>query len=77
MYQDRSYARPFYSWRIYEIGVDGTGLHRITTARGAALHPTPLPDDRILWSRWWVNFNQPSEKGIYNMMVNSDARGAG
>jgi hypothetical protein len=144
MYKGRSYARPFYSWRIYEIGVDGSnlrrlspdrppitipylaqediyaneehyghyddlfpayladgrivfsstrmparahydirpvfnlyvmngngsGLHRITTERGGALHPTPLPDGRILWSRWWVNFNQPSEQGIYNRIDN-------
>jgi hypothetical protein len=145
MYKGRSYARPFYSWRLYEIGVDGSNLrrlspdrppitipylanedtyaneenyghyddlfpayladgrivfsssrmparahydirptfnlyvmngdgsalHRITTERGGALHPTPLPDGRILWSRWWVNFNQPSEKGIYNRIDNA------
>ncbi len=30
MYKDRSYARPFYSWRLYEIGVNGTGLRQLT-----------------------------------------------
>jgi hypothetical protein len=49
---------------------NGTSLHRITTERGGALHPTPLPDGRILWSRWWVNFNQPSEQSIYNRIDN-------
>ncbi len=52
------------------INGDGAGLHRITTERGGALHATPLPDGRILWSRWWVSFNQPSEKGIYNRIDN-------
>jgi hypothetical protein len=33
LYKDRSYARPSYSWRIYEIGVDGSGLRRLSPDR--------------------------------------------
>ncbi len=59
------------TFNLYVIDGDGANLHRITTERGGALHPTPLPDGRILWSRWWINFNQPSETGIYNRADNA------
>lgn len=58
------------SYNLYIINGDGSNLHRITTERGGALHPTPLPDGRILFSRWWINFNQPSETGIYSRIDN-------
>jgi hypothetical protein len=70
------------TFNLYLIDPGGANLQRITTERGAALHPTPLPDGRILWSRWWLNFNQPSETGIYQRIDNApgtiaarDARG--
>ena len=51
---------------------DGSNLHRITTDRGGFLHPQPLPDGRILATRWWNNFNQPSHTGIFNRIDNRD-----
>jgi len=55
---------------LYVMNGDGSELHRITSERGGILHPTPLPDGRIMATRWWVNFNQPTEKGIYNRIDN-------
>jgi hypothetical protein len=69
-YPSRSYYDGRPTFNLYVMNSDGAGLHRITTERGSALHPTPLPDGRILWSRWWVNFNQPSETGIYSRIDN-------
>lgn len=67
-------ARAHYDERpvtnLYIINADGGNLHRITSERGGILHPTPLPDGRILAARWWINFNQPSETGIYNRVDN-------
>lgn len=59
------------SFNVYIINGNGSGLHRITTERAGVLHPTPLPDGRILVSRWWNQFNQPSETGIYNRIDNA------
>lgn len=59
------------SFNVYIINGNGSGLRRITTERAGALHPTPLPDGRILVSRWWNQFNQPSETGIYNRIDNA------
>lgn len=61
-------ARP--TFNLYTIAPDGSDMRRITTERGGALHPTALPDGRIVFSRWWINFNQPSETGIYNRVDN-------
>jgi hypothetical protein len=58
------------SFNLYMIDGDGGNMRRLTTERSAALHPAPLPDGRIVFSRWWVNFNQPSERGIYNRIDN-------
>ncbi len=67
-------ARAHYDERrvtnLYLINGDGSNLHRITSERGGILHPTPLPDGRILATRWWLNFNQPTETGIYNRIDN-------
>lgn len=63
-------SRP--SLNIYIMNGDGSNLHRITTERAGVLHPTPLPDGRLLASRWWNQFNQPSETGIYNRIDNAD-----
>lgn len=60
------------SYNLYVIDADGGNLHRITSERGGMLHPTPLPDGRILATRWWVNFNQPTETGIFNRTDNAD-----
>jgi len=59
------------SLNLYVINADGSNLHRITAERGGMIHPTPLPDGRILATRWWVNFNQPTETGIYNRIDNA------
>ena len=60
------------SFNLYVMNGDGGGLHRITTERGGLLHPTPLPDGRILVARWWNQFNQPSDEAIYNRIDNAD-----
>ena len=61
------------TFNLYVMDGDGNGLHRITSERAGLLHPTPLPDGRILVSRWWNNFNQPSAAGIYNRIDNQDS----
>lgn len=58
------------AFNLYIIDSDGGNMRRLTTERSAALHPAPLPDGSIVFSRWWVNFNQPSERGIYNRIDN-------
>ncbi len=60
------------TFNLYVMNGDGSNLHRISTERASNLHPTPLPDGRILVSRWWNQFNQPSSEGIYNRIDNSD-----
>lgn len=64
-------ARP--TFNLYVMNGDGSGMHRITTDRAGFLHPTPLPDGRILATRWWNQFNQPSERGVYNRIDNASA----
>ncbi len=58
------------AFNLYLLAPDGGPPRRITSERSAALHATPLPDGRILFSRWWVNFNQPAERDIYNRIDN-------
>jgi hypothetical protein len=58
------------SFNLYLIDADGSDMRRITTERGGALHPAALPDGRIVFSRWWINFNQPSETGVYSRIDN-------
>ena len=60
------------SFNLYIMGANGEDVRRVTTERGGVMHPTPLPDGRILLSRWWNQFNQPSNSGIYNRIDNSD-----
>lgn len=69
-YPSHSYYDARTTFNLYLINADGSGMQRITTERGSALHPTPLPDGRILFSRWWINFNQPSERSIYSRIDN-------
>ncbi|HET9224288.1 MAG TPA: hypothetical protein VFO07_17375, partial [Roseiflexaceae bacterium] len=45
MYKGRSYARPFYSWRIYEIGVDGSNLRRLSPDRPPITIPYRAQED--------------------------------
>lgn len=71
-YPSRSHYDGRHDYNLYIVNGDGSGVHRITTERGGLLHPTPLPDGRILFARWWNNFNQPSSKGIYNRIDNAD-----
>jgi hypothetical protein len=69
-YPTRSPYDGRHTYNLYVVNSDGTNLHRITTDRGGLLHPTPLPNGRIMATRWWNNFNQPSDKGIYNRIDN-------
>lgn len=69
-YPTRSNYDARHTYNLYVMNGDGSNLRRITTERGGLLHPTPLPDGRILVARWWNNFNQPSDKGIYNRIDN-------
>ena len=69
-YPSRSNYDARHTYNLYVMNGDGSNVHRISTERGGLLHPTPLPDGRILVARWWNNFNQPSDKGIYNRIDN-------
>lgn len=69
-YPARSHYDGRRAFNLYIIDGDGSNMRRLTTERSAALHPAPLPDGSIVFSRWWVNFNQPSERGIYNRIDN-------
>jgi hypothetical protein len=60
------------TFNLYILGINEETLRRVTTDRGGVLHPTPLPDGRILVARWWNQFNQPSDTGVYNRIDNSD-----
>lgn len=71
-YPTRAHYDERESFNLYIMNSDGSNLHRITTERAGVLHPTPLPDGRILASRWWNQFNQPSEMGIYNRIDDAD-----
>lgn len=71
-YPTRSHYDDRRAYNLYVINADGSGLHRITSDRGGLLHPTPLPDGRILATRWWNQFNQPSETGIFNRIDNAE-----
>ncbi len=69
-YPSRSHYDERYDYQLYVVNSDGSNLHRITTERAGLLHPTPLPDGRIIFSRWWNNFNQPSSKGVFQRIDN-------
>lgn len=71
-YPTRSHYDNRASTNLYIINGDGSNLHRVTTERAGLLHPTPLPDGRILLTRWWNQFNQPTNQGIYNREDNRD-----
>jgi len=72
-YPSRSHYDARHDYNLFVVNGDGSNLHRITTERGGLLHPTPLPDGRIIFARWWNNFNQPSSTGIFNRIDNRDA----
>lgn len=72
-YPSRSHYDDRRTFNLYLIDAAGGNLHRITSERGSLLHPTPLPDGRILVTRWWNQFNQPTETGIYNRIDNAAA----
>ncbi|MFN8488639.1 MAG: hypothetical protein U0350_13650 [Caldilineaceae bacterium] len=70
-YPTRSHYDERRTYNLYVMNGDGSNLHRISSERGGMLHPTPLPDGRILATRWWNQFNQPSDQGIYNRIDNA------
>lgn len=59
------------TFNVYVMNGNGSNIHRITTERASSLHPTPLPDGRIMVSRWWNQFNQPSDQALYNRIDNA------
>ncbi len=71
-YPSRSHYDDRRTLNLYVMNADGGNLHRVTSERGSIWHPTPLPDGRILVARWWNQFNQPTETGIYNRIDNAD-----
>jgi len=71
-YPSRTHYDQRTSFNLYLMGPDGEALRRVTSERGGVLHPTPLPDGRIMLARWWNQFNQPANTGIYNRIDNSD-----
>lgn len=71
-YPTRAHYDQRETFNVYVMNGDGSNLHRISTERASNLHPTPLPDGRIIVSRWWNQFNQPSDTGIYNRIDDSE-----
>jgi hypothetical protein len=69
-YPTRAHYDERHTYNLYIFNESNGSLRRITTDRGGLLHPTPLPDGRIMTTRWWNNFNQPSEMGVYNRIDN-------
>lgn len=56
----------FFGYRttnLYVMNSNGSNLHRITTERNSAEEPSIDPiSGKIVFSRWWVNIDMPSEK---------------
>jgi hypothetical protein len=51
----------FRTTNLYVINSDGSNLHRITTEKNGAEEPSIDPvTGRIVFSRWWFNFDRPS-----------------
>lgn len=47
---------------LYVLDSDGSNLHRITTERNGAEEPSVNPvSGRIVFSRWWLNYDRPSK----------------
>lgn len=73
-YPTRSHYDQRETFNVYVMNGDGSNLHRISTERASNLHPTPLPDGRIMVSRWWNQFNQPSDTAIFNRIDDAEER---
>jgi hypothetical protein len=71
-YPTRSHYDQRHTYNLYLWDEVNGLLRRITTDRGGFLHAAPLPDGRIMATRWWNNFNQPSSMGLFNRMDNRD-----
>ncbi len=53
---------------LYIINPDGTDLHRITSERSGGEEPTIDPvTGQIVYARWWVNVDRPSNKTRNNL----------
>ncbi len=48
---------------LFVVNTDGKNLHRITTEKNGAEEPTmDLSEGRIVFSRWWLNIDLPSNQ---------------
>ncbi|MCS6989707.1 MAG: hypothetical protein NZM06_09360 [Chloroherpetonaceae bacterium] len=48
---------------LFVVNLDGSRLHRITTERNGAEEPTmDLAEGRIVFARWWLNIDLPSDQ---------------
>lgn len=48
---------------LFVVNRDGSGLRRITTERNGAEEPTmDLQEGKIVFARWWLNIDLPSDK---------------
>jgi len=53
---------------LYVINADGSDLHRITSERNGGEEPTIDPiTGRIVYARWWVNIDRPSNRTRNNL----------
>jgi hypothetical protein len=53
---------------LFVVNSDGTGLRRVTTERNGAEEPTIDPvTGRVVYSRWWVNRDLPSNQSRHGV----------
>ena len=53
---------------LFVVNPDGSALHRITTERNGGEEPTIDPlTGRIVYSRWWINPDRPSNKSRHGI----------
>jgi hypothetical protein len=58
---------------LFVVNTDGTNLHRITTERNSAEEPTmDLSEGRVVFSRWWLNLDLPSNQTKDGLTRRSD-----
>ncbi len=50
----------FRTTNIYIVNSNLTNLHRVTTERNGAEKPSIEPGGKIVYSRWWLNYDMPA-----------------